>query len=165
MDVAWAGSLGAFHANSLPKPLRKLKRKQKGWELSSPCPNRTLPSLTPASFFRARGARACVLAAPPPRARLGRSILKIVAARVNRDQHPLTSRLPSTNGKTCLHPSKQQDTQVSSSMSEQEKNVLRWFRRHNFGRLWEIDCDFKLRHKVGLVCVVPANTPRLGAKR
>lgn len=44
---------------------------------------------------------------------------------------------------------------MSFSMSENEKKVLRWFRRHDFGRHWEIDCDFKLRHKVGLVCCLP----------
>lgn len=36
----------------------------------------------------------------------------------------------------------------SFSMSEQDHKVLRWFRRHDFGRNWTIDCDFKLRHKV-----------------
>lgn len=47
----------------------------------------------------------------------------------------------------------------SSPLSGKGKKMLRWFRSHDFGR--EIDCDFKLRHKVGLgFALVAVGSPK-----
>lgn len=75
---------------------------------------------------------------------------------MSRDQHQTQSRSAVTSGKTRPPPTTLLETLETSpsSVSEQDKKVLRWFRKHDFGRLWEIDCDFKLRHKVGMVPAV-----------
>lgn len=46
-------------------------------------------------------------------------------------------------------PSTARESPESSPLGEHGNTMLRWFRNHDFGR--EIDCNFKLRHRVSVV--------------